>query len=439
MLNRVRFFLAQVLWDLRAGLLLVPGMITAVFAVAGAALPLIERRYPFISRAVETVPLLEAGEPGAAQTLLATIAGSEMTVVAVTYSVLLMVLSLASVQFSPRILVGFVRDRVSQVTVGVFIGTFTYCLVVLRAIRSEPLFVPPVSVSFGLLSALGSLGCLVYFVHHIAYGIQANVLVDGIAAHTEEVIDEVFVLPWTDEPAEAQPQPPEGSVAVFATTSGYVQLFDDVELIRLADRHGVTVYSQRAPGEFVPERAPLVFIHPPERATPEILESCRKAFDLGSVRTMQQDVEYGIRQIVDIALKAVSPAVNDPSTANTCVDHLTRLMLRMSCRRDPVETVRDAKGRLLLVIRLTTFARVLDLAFNQIRQYTRTDMSVSLRMLRRLDDIARATSDPKRLAQVVRQGRMVYEGCKDAFVEGDREELEARKDALLARLPAGGA
>jgi uncharacterized membrane protein len=433
MISRARFFLAQLLWDLHAGLLVVPGAITASFAITAAALLQLERRYPQSAHRLTGIPLLEAAEPGSAQTLLATIAGSEMTVVAVTYSVLLMVLSLASMQFSPRVLVGLVRDRVSQVTVGVFIGTFTYCLVVLRAVRSDPPFVPAFAVSFGFLAAIGSLGCLVYFVHHIAYGIQANVLVDRVAAYTEEVIDDVFVVPWADHAPEPAPAPPADSTPVSATQSGYVQLFDEEELRTLAARAGVTIYIQRAPGEFVAERAPLVFVHPPDRATKQLVEACRRAFDLGPTRTMQQDVEYGIRQIVDIALKAVSPAVNDPSTANTCIDHLTRLILRIATRHDPPGTVRDEKGRLLLVVRFTSFDRVLDLAFNQIRQYTRGDMSVSLRMLRCLDEIARELPDARRRARVLRQGQLVYEGCRDAFVEADRDELEARRKTLLSR------
>ncbi len=160
---------------------------------------------------------------------------------------------------------------------------------------------------------------------------------------------------------------------------------------------------------------------------------------------MQQDLEFGLRQIVDIGLKAISPAINDPSTAATCIDHLGHLLAHLATRQSPAALLERPSlggGPARVIMRRHSFQRALDLAFNQLRQYGRTDMAVSIRMLRALEEIASATSAAERLARVWHHGRLVVAACGKDFQPEDREELELRLASLACacavELPASG-
>ncbi|MBA3542403.1 MAG: DUF2254 domain-containing protein, partial [Deltaproteobacteria bacterium] len=325
MAGRIGFRWRQLAHDLGNGLLFRPAMITAGIAITGLVLIELERS--------GTLPRWEGGgwffqnDPGSAQTVLGAIAGSMMAVVSIVYSVLVVALSLASVQLSPRILGGFVRDRVSQRTLGVFIGTFTYCLLVMRSMSSNPPWVATWATALGFVLGLLCLGFLIYFIHHIATGIQVNNLVDRIATETEAVIDEVY--PHGADPAV--PAVPEAAASVVATRSGYLQLVDNDGLADIARRGRLMIHVSVEPGDFVARGGELARLS--GAITPDQAQECASAFDLGPVRTMQQDVAFGIRQLVDIALKAISPAVNDPSTATICIDRLGSLLAETARRR----------------------------------------------------------------------------------------------------------
>lgn len=430
---RLRFLLRQHLYDADRSLYVRPALILAALAALAVALPFAEERVEVLRALGRRLTWAVPAEPAAVQVVLGTIAGSVMTVVSIVYSVLIVALSLASMQFSPRILAGYMRDRTSQRILGLFIGTFTYCLLVLRSTHSVPEpFVPTASVFGALLLALACLGSLLFFVHHMAKAIQANHIVDRIATETEQIIDAVLPARSGATP-EAPPRPPgTPDHVVRAAASGYVQLLAVGELADIARARGVTLHVVRAMGQFVPEGGQLAVADGP--LDEETCAACRDAFDLGPVRTMQDDLELGIRQIVDIALKAISPAVNDPSTAVTCIDHLSRLLGRIARRGDP-ETVRrdEATGRALVVLPTVGFARTLDLAMNQIRQYGRGDVAVLLRMTRALGDVADMTDRPQHLAAIARHAAMLR-AVAASFSPDDREELDRRLEVLSARL-----
>jgi len=405
-----RFIWRQRWFDLTSGLLFRPSIIIVALGVLGVVVPPIEAQLlPRASAWLGT-------EPASAQVLLGTVAGSMMTVISVVYSILLVALSLASMQFSTRVLGGMMRSRVSQHILGLFAGTFVYCLMLLRSIHVEPApEVPGIALSLALALALTSLGGLVYFIHHIVQAIQAYHLVDRIATDTEAVIDAVFTEPGvpTDLPAPAPVAP--DAVIVCATTSGYIQALDVESLRRLVPPGGrlVVVYAM---GAFVSRGLPLAYaeggaIDP---------DAVRAAFDVGPVRTLQDDVEFGLRQIVDIALKAISPAVNDPSTAATCIDHLGRLLIQLVGRR---ALPRERDG---LVLPQPTHPDLIDLAFEQIRQYSRSDMAVALRQMRVLGDLASVTRHRASLDRLAAHGRLIESAARAAFPAEDCDELERR-------------
>jgi uncharacterized membrane protein len=434
-MNRLRFLLRQYVYDVDRSLYFRPALMVLVLATLAVALPHAEERVDGLRMIARRLHWAVADEPAAAQVVLGTIAGSVMTVVSIIYSVLIVALSLASTQFSPRILAGFMRDRTSQHVLGLFIGTFTYCLLVLRSTHSVPEpFVPTMSVFGALLLALSCLGSLLFFVHHMAQAIQANYIVDRIAGETEAVIDAALplhVLP----PDEAPPCPPAApGHVVRATQSGYVQLLAVDELAEIARVQGVTLHIVRSMGQFVPEGGQLIVAEMP--LDDEVCSACRDAVDLGPIRTMQDDFEFGLRQIVDIALKAISPAINDPSTAVTCIDHLSRLLGRIA-RRGDSETVRrdETTGKVLVVLPPLGFARALDLAMNQVRQYGKGDVAVLLRLIRSLTDIADMTERPAHIAAITRHAAMIRAVAKPLSAD-DRQEVDRRLDVLSALLGA---
>jgi uncharacterized membrane protein len=434
-MTRLRFLLRQFFYDADRSLYARPILILFVLAALAIALPIGEERIEVLASVGRRLRWAVPDEPAAVQVVLGTIAGSVMTVISIVYSMLIVALSLASTQFSPRILMGFMRDRTSQRILGLFIGTFTYCLLVLRSTHTVPEpFVPTTSVFGALLLALMCLGSLLFFVHHIALAIQANHIVDRIAAETELVIDSALPLetpPKTDVP----PLPPvKPGCVVRADQSGYVQLVAYDALANIAKNRGLTLHIVRTMGQFVPEGGHLVIAD--GVIDDETCAACRQAFDLGPVRTMQDDFEFGIRQIVDIALKAISPAVNDPSTAVTCIDHLSRLLGRV-VRRGDTEMVRldESTQKALIVLPSLGFSRAMDLAINQIRQYGKSDVAVLLRLVRALTDVADMTENPAHRAVILRHARMLR-SVAEPLAADDRHELDRRLTVLFTRFDA---
>lgn len=437
MIHVLRFLLRRISYDLTKGLLARPGLITLVYVMLAVGMVMAERQFPELTELASRAAWIKHEDVAASQLILATIAGSMMTTVTVVFSVLIMALSLASLQFSPRILTGFMGDAPTQNTLGIFMGTFVYALLVLRTVQGGPEpFVPAASVTLGILLAVGALAWLAYFIHHIAHAIQANHIIDKIARETLQVIDDEF--PVAVGRADSHPEDtgppsliPNEAVTVEAVASGYVQLCNRERLLDLAREHDLVIHQEHGVGEFVVEGNPLVSIVSKEPLTSEIREVCLACFDLGETRTMQQDFQFGIRQIVDMALKAISPAINDPSTANTCLDHLARILSHLARRRIlPVE-MRDPKtGRVLMVRRAATFRGSIDLAFNQLRQYARDDMAVCLRMVRALTEIALATDHVPHQERALHHARLIEDGLSERFVSVDREELVSRLTAL---------
>ena len=186
----------------------------------------------------------------------------------------------------------------------------------------------------------------------------------------------------------------------------------------------------RRVGHFVPAGVPLLAVSKEGRLTPEGIEDLRGAFDFGPTRTLQQDVEFGILQIVDIALKAISPAVNDPSTAINCVDQLSAIMIRFASREPPEAVLYDPPGTVRVVIPWIGFDRLLEAAFEQIRMYSKPDVAVSLRLLRALGDIAATTPDPEYHRMMLDRGRRVVAGCAEKLGEEELQALRSRLDTL---------
>jgi uncharacterized membrane protein len=277
----------RLVYQFRGGFLIRPVLIALGLGIAGAVLSAIEEAVPAISRAVPKVLFPSSSDPQVAQVILGCIATSTMTIVSIVFAILLMTLTLASMQFSPRIIVSFVQDRVTQQTLGIFLGTFAYCLAALPAARSQPYPFVPVATVFGaMLLALASVGWLLFFIHHISRAISVNHIVDRIAWETEAVIDEMMPNPRSSESRTAPPEEPDApGVPVPNRVSGYIRYIDTDRLVTLAASIGCSVRVLRRVGHFVPAGVPLVVVSGQPLA-PRLLDEQLGAFDLGPTRTL---------------------------------------------------------------------------------------------------------------------------------------------------------
>jgi uncharacterized membrane protein len=441
MRERLSLWLRSVLYALRGGFLIRPFLIALFFGTAGAVLSFAEEYAHELNAWVPEVLFPAHQDPQVALAILSGIAGSIMTVVSIVFAILLMTLTLASTQFSPRILVSFVRDRATQWTLGIFLGTFSYCMAALPAVRSLPQpFVPVLTVLIAMLLALLCVGWLIFFINHIARSISVNHIVDRIAGEAELVVDDIMPHPrGTYERSEQAPPSREGRERVIVSgKSGYIRFIDVGFLFACAKSFGVQITLDRRVGHFIPAGVALLRVVDAGRVTPEREARLLSAIDIGPTRTMQQDVEFGIIQIVDIALRAISPAVNDPTTAINCIDQLARVMILWASRAAPESYLHAPPHVLRLAIPWIGYDGLLDTAFEQIRHYAKSDIAVSLRLLRAFDDMFVTGTSPKARQSLIERARRVVEGCERHLPENDVLPLRKRLTRLEARWRAQG-
>jgi len=426
--RRLPLLFRAIAYGLRGGFLIRPFIIALVLGAVGGVLSSLEEQVPTLSAWVPATLFPSRQDPQVAQVILSAIATSIMTVVSIVFAILLMTLTLASTQFSPRILVIFVRDRGTQWTLGVFLGTFSYCMATLPAARSLPVaFVPVLTVTGAMLLALVAVGWLIFFIHHISQAISVNHIVDRIARETELVIDELMPRPRTRfEPMSRLPLDDTGQTAILNQRSGYVRFVDVGQLLYLAKSWRVRIRVERGVGQFLPAGVPLLHVSREDRINPMRAAELLGAFDIGPTRTFQQDVEFGVIQIVDIALRAISPAINDPSTAISCIDQLSRILIRWLGRAPPASVLSNPPHVPRVSVPWISVDGMLDTAFEQIRHYAANDAAVSLRLLRAIGDIAGTLQQDDTRANLLERARRVIDGCDARLDEVDAARLQQR-------------
>jgi uncharacterized membrane protein len=403
------------LWsNLRASFWFVPSLIVAASIVLAAAL--IEADSTISKQWLGHWPRIFGAGAEGARGMLFTIAGSMMTVVGVTFSMTLVTLALASSQYTSRILRNFMRDRVTQVVLGIFTGIFTYCLIVLRTIRGGDggEFIPSLAVAFGVVLAIGGIGILIFFIHHIASSIQASNIIASVAAESMAAVDRLFPEKLgqgpvdDDEDQSLLPLPERNWQTVPVNGNGYIQSVDNAALLRLARQHKTIVRMERGIGEFVVHDtalAALALEAPPEK---EIIADLQAAFVIDRHRTVEQDCGFGIRQIVDMALRALSPGINDTTTAVICVDYLTAILARLASRPIP-SSHRYEEGALRIIAIGPTFASLVAESFDQIRGSASGNVAIMLRLLGSLQIIAGLTARPSRRRTLRQQAQWIAE------------------------------
>ena len=377
--------------------------------------------------------------------MLSSIAGSMITVAGLTFSLTIVAMSQASSQYTSRILRNFMRDRSNQFVLGFFVGIFVYCLIVLRTLRGgdELRFIPSLAVLFGLLLAISSVFVLVFFIHHIASSIQASYIISSAAKETIRALKKLFPDEVSEELEKAEAHLSEVLLedklwrSLPARETGYLQDFDAQGLVTFALECDCVVRIERGLGSFVVKDSPLVLLGATDtnvaidEATTERLN---ELFTIKHYRTIDQDVAFGIRQIVDIALKALSPGVNDTTSAVVCIDYLGAILAEFAGRRiDPHLRSRD--GHIKVIARIATFESLVRAAFDQIRDVAADNTAIYLRLLVALETVIQRTTTTRRKAVLAAQVDLISdEADRVLATEYNLKRVRERVDAVRAKL-----
>ncbi len=389
-------------YDLKDSLWYRPGLMTAA-ALILSFLTLQLDNWLFGTQRVE-LPWLFGGGSEGARGVLTAIASTMITVATTAFSVTLVALQLGSSQFSPRILRSFTGDVGNQMVLGIFIATFAYSLSVLRSVRSQredfEAFVPTVSVSVAVLLAFVSVGSLIYFFHHATRTIQASVVIDRTLSDTSGLIEQQAT--WLGEPGRRLLQEPLALPASFrmlgtvaSTRAGYLQNVNHQALSQVATAHSVIIRLQPRIGDYLNTGTPLATIWQEAGAEPAegeqdtpLSEAIQDCFTIGMERTLERDALFGMQQLTDIALLALSPGTNDPTTAVGVIDGIGTALIRSTCVTG-AEVVCTDDGAIRLIYPVPGFGDYLRIPFDQIRYYGSNDPYVVMHVLRTLEVVAR--------------------------------------------------
>jgi uncharacterized membrane protein len=417
----VRF--AHLRESLRTGLWFLPGLF--VLGAIGAAIVTLTIDRHFHS---EPAWLSFGGGATSAQQILSTIATSMMTFTGLVFTITIVALQLASSQFSPRVLRAFLRDRGSQVPLGIFAATFVYALVVLRQVRTGAvgaLFVPGISIASAFMLVLVSLGAFVYYVNHIAQSIRVVNIIEAVAAETRQAIDENYPASTGETHVCEEPRWVSPDQRVLLDRPGGVIAGIDVDaLVHFATGHDCVVRIRPAVGDFVAQGAVVFELYGVrDVAAHDLLVHV----DIGRERTMYQDPAFGFRQLVDIAEKALSPAINDPTTAVQAIDRLHDLLWRLNSRPEAIGRHADERGRVRLVHPVVEWAAFVTLAFEEIRQYGAASIQVHRRLRASVRELLEHVAADRR-PPLERQLRLLERTAARAFPEPEEHRLATGAD-----------
>ncbi|MGI8812315.1 MAG: DUF2254 domain-containing protein [Pyrinomonadaceae bacterium] len=435
----------ETLINLRASLWFVPGLMI-VFSIA-LALVLIEVDSSVKLKWLVDYPRIFGLGADGSRGMLTAIASSMLTVAALAFSLTLAAVTQASGQFTPRIFRNFMRDRANQFILGYFVSIFAYCLIVLRTIRGadEVKFVPSLAVLCGLVLAIGGVLVLIFFIHHIADSLQITTILNNITDETKQAVRRMYPQEMGDEAVEGEQNATWLSKDVKswrtipAREAGYVQDVDIDGLLEFAAANRILIQMRRGVGQFAGRGATIAEIAPevetPNRE-PEIgrkkSEQINGFFTIDRHRPIEKDVGFGIRQIVDIALKALSPGVNDTTTAINCIDNLGEIVAEIARRLMPAKL--RSKDNVPRVITLAPdFQEYVETAFDQIRISGKANFAIFERLLTTVSFVAECTGDDSRRRVLCRQIELIGEFA-DQTLETDYEKERVRTRSAEAGL-----
>ncbi|MGH0030291.1 MAG: DUF2254 domain-containing protein [Myxococcota bacterium] len=435
-------------WDaLRTSYWFLP--VQMALAAGVLALVAIELDRAFGPYLVEHIPWLTRTSAAGARSVLTTIAGSMMTVTSVVFSITIVALTLTSSQFGPRLLRSFLRDRASQLSLGTFVATFFYSLLVLQAVGT-PEQVPTLATALGVLLAGTSLFVLIFFIHHAASSIQASSVIAAVVREIDAQLPQLF-----PESIGGGAGGPDATADVFSPGTeleriglcvasdceGYVRFLDEEALIAIARECDVVIHLRTRPGRFVTQGSELARVVPAERMTPEAEEELRAACILGDHRTATQDLGFLTGQLAEMAVRALSPGVNDPKTAVDCVHRMGAVIAQLATRRMPSGLRTDEDGALRVTVEPTRFDDLVAVCLDPVRRHGANDAQVVVALFEAIEMGARCCLDDERRGVLAEHAREIREGFMAARrVESERDAalVEAAFGHAMARVEGSG-
>lgn len=422
-----------------------PGFYPALFGVTGLALALLVGwlEFPSIDHWLGGGPWGDLLNAETGRAVFPTLAASCITVAGVVFSITVVGLLQVSAQYGPRLLGSFMRATGTRVVLGIFLGTFVYLLGVMGRIGTAALDGPQprLAVLLGLVAAVASFGSLVFFFHHVTRFIQVSRLLDKVAGDMRRTLEREFPdarerAPTTDDPSAALPDDFAATRrTLHAKKSGYVQVFDEADALSKATSADLVLRVRVRPGDFVLQGDPLLEAAPAARVDTETRAALRRTIGIGDERTRIQDPEFAVDQMSDMAVRALSPGINDPGTAVRCIDRLTEALAHLATRCPPPPVVRSEDERVRLVARRHDQAGIVKAAFARIRQNAGDQLSVLLRLLEAIERLARRELPESMRARLVEEARAVLALAEKASpYREDRADLDARRDALAEAL-----
>jgi uncharacterized membrane protein len=392
---------------------------------------------------------LSIGGANAGRDVLIAIAAAIITTVGVVFSITILALTLASQQFGPRMMRNFVRDIGNQFTLGIFVASFVYSILALGSITSypHPHFVPRLCIAVAEALLLLDLAVLIYFINHIAGSIQLPAVIAGIAHDLDVAIDSEFPASGQEAMTSARDlrntlqQPDElldaldrRGGAVLAASSGYLQFVGYAQLTKIARLLDATIRLDYRPGHFIVAGQPIAKVFP-QGAAKQVEAALAKAHVTGPHRTLMQDPVFAIDQLVEIAIRALSPAVNDTFTALTCLDWLSAGLCRLSERELASDIFRDEDGRIRLVDAGWSYERMISRSFSKIRQAAVGMPAVLIRMLDTIRVVANSTTTSSQRDALAEQAAMIMRSAERSVVEADDlNDIQRRFDAAMTSL-----
>ena len=396
MTSRLRAWLealGEIFW-IRPGLLVLAGVLLGQAAVLAQQT---DTKLPWVPDG-----WLYAGGESGARALLSAVASSTIGVAGTTFSITVAALALASTQMGPGLLRNFVRDSGNQYALGIFLGTFAYALVVLRTVRSveEGAFVPALGVTGALLLALLCVATLVWFVHHVATGINVQTVIDLVHSDLSEAIDRLGF----DQPEIVSNSAPPSGVQVTLAKRGYLRSVDEEGLADWAEEAGAVVVLLVRPGDYLFPGAAIAELVG-GREDGDAAGAICASLSLGPKQAAAQDIEFVVRQLEEIALRALSPGINDPFTAIAVLDRLGSALCEIAPRQMPGSTVLRG-GRVVLYRRVTDYAGLCDAMFHMIRQNASGHPAVLIRLLQTLGRVIAVETCPERRSELLHHAEM---------------------------------
>ncbi len=392
---------------------------------------------------------LAGAGPEGARVILSTIAGSVITVTGVTFSITIVALTLASSQFGPRLLRNFMKDKGNQLVLGAFIATFIYCVIVLRSIHSdgEENFIPNISLTLAVILVCADVFVLIYFIHHISASIQADNVIEDVYDELEWNIHRIF-----PEELDREGNSPDKIISpdyrekacrpfcreIKSPATGYVQAIDYETLMEIGRNSECLILLRTRAGKFSTTGDPIASVGSDEPLDRKICKKIAGSFIFGSIRTPEQDVEYAIHQLVEVGVRSLSPGINDPYTTIACIDRLGAALCLLANKQFPSPYLNDEEGQVRLIMDVTTFSGMTNAAFDQIRQYGRSSVAVTIRLIETLANIAGHARLPEQRRTIVRQAEMILRTSREFKEKNDREDVERRYRGLLNFIASNG-